>query len=106
MLLDSRSGFPVVADRPTSSPILRFSAELLKKDLAKARDNLSAVVLRDNRLWLGGDEGTSIDRMTRDPSGTSVTTLVSSSRTCSSCPRQRRKRSTSKVSTWTADTCG
>jgi hypothetical protein len=58
-----------MADRPTSSPILRFSAAVLKKDLAKARDNLSAVVLRDNRLWLGGDEGTSIDRMTRDPSG-------------------------------------
>jgi len=48
-----------MADRPTSSPILRFSAAVLKKDLAKARDNLSAVVLRDNRLWLGGDEGTS-----------------------------------------------
>ena len=58
-----------MADRPTSSPILRFSAAVLKKDLAKARDNLSAVVLRDNRLWLGGDEGTSIDRMTRDLSG-------------------------------------
>jgi hypothetical protein len=69
MLLDSRSGFPVVADRPTSSPILRFNAAVLKKDLAKARDNLSAVVLRDNHLWLGGDEGTSIDRMTRDASG-------------------------------------
>ena len=58
-----------MADRPKSSPILRFSAAVLKKDLAKARDNLSAVVLRDNRLWLGGDEGTSIDRMTRDSSG-------------------------------------
>ena len=58
-----------MADRPSSSPILRFNAAVLKKDLAKARDNLSAVVLRDNRLWLGGDEGTSIDRMTRDSSG-------------------------------------
>ena len=56
-------------DRPKSSPILRFSAAVLKKDLAKARDNLSAVVLRDNHLWLGGDEGTSIDRMTRDARG-------------------------------------
>jgi Protein of unknown function (DUF3616) len=69
MLLDSRSGFPVVADRPTSSPILRFNAAVLKKDLVKARDNLSAVVLHENHLWLGGDEGTSIDRMTRDASG-------------------------------------
>src|SRR4030095_8760241 len=58
-----------MADRPTSSPILRFNAAVLKKDLAKARDNLSAVVFRDDRLWLGGDEGTSIDRMTRDSSG-------------------------------------
>jgi len=58
-----------MADRATSSPILRFDAALLKKDLAKARDNLSAVVLRGEHLWLGGDEGTSIDRMTRDGSG-------------------------------------
>jgi hypothetical protein len=58
-----------MADRPASSPILRFNAALLKKDLPKARDNVSAVVLRDDRLWLGGDEGTSIDRMTRDRSG-------------------------------------
>lgn len=58
-----------MTDRPKSSPILRFNAASLKKDLAKARDNLSAVVLRDNHLWLGGDEGTSIDRMTRDERG-------------------------------------
>jgi hypothetical protein len=58
-----------MADRPKVSPLLRFSAALLKKDLARARDNLSAVVLHDNHLWLGGDEGTSIDRMTRDGSG-------------------------------------
>ena len=49
--------------------MLRFNAAVLKKDLAKARDNLSAVVLRDIHLWLGGDEGTSIDRMTRDANG-------------------------------------
>src|SRR5688572_13712701 len=52
-----------------SSPILRFNAPVLKKDLAKARDNVSAVVLDGDHLWLGGDEGTSIDRMTRDPAG-------------------------------------
>ena len=58
-----------MANRPTSSPIMRFDATVLKKDLAKARDNVSAVVLNDTHLWLGGDEGTSIDRMTRDGSG-------------------------------------
>ena len=67
MLVTSLSG--VVADKPASSPILRFNAAVLKKDLAKARDNLSAIILRDNHLWLGGDEGTSIDRMTRDARG-------------------------------------
>ena len=67
MLLTSNSG--LLADQPASSPILRFRASVLKKDLAKARDNLSAVVFRDNTLWLGGDEGTSIDRMTRDHNG-------------------------------------
>jgi len=56
-------------DLPKSSPILRFNTALLKKDLAKARDNLSGVVLEGDHLWLGGDEGTSIDRMTRDGSG-------------------------------------
>jgi len=41
----------------------------LKKleDKVKAvRDNLSAVVLHRNNLWLGGDEGTSIHRLTSD----------------------------------------
>ena len=56
-------------DNPESSPILRFDAALAKKDLAKIRDNLSAIVLREEHLWLGGDEGTSIHRMTRDASG-------------------------------------
>jgi uncharacterized protein DUF3616 len=55
--------------QPKSSPVLRFDAKVLKKDLAKARDNVSAVVLRDDHLWLGGDEGTSIDRMTRNAKG-------------------------------------
>ena len=57
-------------DTPKNSPILHFDTDVIpKKDLAKARDNLSAVVLQDKHLWLGGDEGTSIDRMTRDSSG-------------------------------------
>jgi hypothetical protein len=58
-----------MTDLPKGSPILRFNAALLKKDLAKARDNVSAVVLHRDHLWLGGDEGTSIDRMTRDGGG-------------------------------------
>ena len=54
---------------PVRSPILRFNTSLLGGDLAKARDNVSAVVLAGEHLWLGGDEGTSIDRMTRDARG-------------------------------------
>jgi hypothetical protein len=56
-------------DVPTSSRILRFDAALPKKDLEKVRDNVSAIVLDGDHLWLGGDEGTSIHRMTREPSG-------------------------------------
>jgi hypothetical protein len=56
-------------DVPKRSPILRFSAALSKKDLEKVRDNLSAVVVDHDHLWLGGDEGTSVHRMTRDESG-------------------------------------
>jgi uncharacterized protein DUF3616 len=54
-----------------TSPALRFDARLLgkKEDLVKARDNVSAVVLRGDHLWLGGDEGTSIDRMTQGARG-------------------------------------
>src|SRR5262245_38843422 len=56
-------------DRPKNSPILRLDSTLSKKELAKIRDNFSAVVAHDRHLWLGGDEGTSIDRMTRDADG-------------------------------------
>ena len=58
-----------MADSPLSSPILRLDSALPKKELAKIRDNFSAVVLHGDHLWLGGDEGTSIDRMTRDADG-------------------------------------
>src|SRR5204862_995143 len=51
------------------SPVLRFDAGLTQKALQKIRDNISAIVLDGDRLWLGGDEGTSIHRMTREPSG-------------------------------------
>jgi len=54
---------------PLSSPILRLDPSLPKEELEKIRDNFSAVVLHDGHLWLGGDEGTSIDRMTREADG-------------------------------------
>lgn len=53
-----------------NGPILQLDKSLgSKKDLAKIRDNLSAVVVHGNHLWLGGDEGTFVDRMTRDANG-------------------------------------
>ena len=58
-----------MSDVPKGSPILRFDAALSKKELEKIRDNVSAIVLDTDHLWLGGDEGTSIHRMTRDASG-------------------------------------
>jgi Protein of unknown function (DUF3616) len=57
-----------MADIPKSSPILRFNPALPKKDLEKIRDNVSAIAIDGEHLWLGGDEGTSIHRMTRDAS--------------------------------------
>jgi hypothetical protein len=55
---------------PVSQPILRLDQTLgSKKELAKIRDNLSAIVRLGEHLWLGGDEGTHLHRMTRDGSG-------------------------------------
>jgi hypothetical protein len=57
-------------DIPKSSPTLRLDKTLLtKKELAKVRDNFSAVVFHEGSLWLGGDEGTFIDRMSQDSTG-------------------------------------
>ncbi|MGH9658623.1 MAG: DUF3616 domain-containing protein [Bryobacteraceae bacterium] len=51
-------------------PILRLDKSLgSTEDLARIRDNLSAIVLGGDHLWLGGDEGAHIDRMTRDGRG-------------------------------------
>ena len=58
-----------MADITKSSPSLQFNPTLPKKELEKVRDNVSAIVVNDRYLWLGGDEGTFIHRMTRDPSG-------------------------------------
>ncbi len=55
---------------PASQALLRLDPSLgSKKDLAKIRDNLSAIVLAGNHVWLGGDEGTHLHRMTRDADG-------------------------------------
>ncbi len=56
-------------DDPISSPLLRFSSSLPLKVLKKLRNNLSAIALDGTHLWLGGDEGTAIHRMSRDASG-------------------------------------
>ena len=57
-----------MVDIPKSTPVLRFDAGLPKKYLDKIRDNVSAIVLNGDHLWLGGDEGTSIHRMTLETS--------------------------------------
>ncbi len=56
-------------DTAKGFPILRLDPALPKKEMEKIRDNFSAVVLHGSHLWLGGDEGTSIDRMTLDADG-------------------------------------
>jgi len=40
-----------------------------EKALKDVRDNLSAIAVHENTLWLGGDEGTGVHRMTRDATG-------------------------------------
>lgn len=54
---------------PIFSPLLGFDNGLPSESLDKVRDNLSAIVLDGDQLWLGGDEGTAVHRMTRDASG-------------------------------------
>lgn len=58
-----------MADQPTRSPLLSFDPALPEKELEKVRDNVSAIVLEGDHLWLGGDEGTAIHRMTRTAAG-------------------------------------
>ncbi|MEI9814697.1 MAG: DUF3616 domain-containing protein [Acidobacteriota bacterium] len=48
-------------------PLLSLDTGLDAKTLADLRNNLSALVLAQNHLWIGADEGTRIERMT--PSG-------------------------------------
>jgi hypothetical protein len=56
-------------DAPHSTATIRLDPTLPKKDLAKVRDNFSGAVLDGDHLWLGGDEGTFIDRVTREEDG-------------------------------------
>ena len=58
-----------MTDTPHSTLTLRLDSTLSKKDLAKIRDNFSAAVVNGSHLWLGGDEGTSIDRLSREADG-------------------------------------
>jgi hypothetical protein len=58
------------ASKPKSRPVLELDRNLgSKKELMRIRDNFSAIALAGDHLWLGGDEGTCIDRMTRDARG-------------------------------------
>jgi hypothetical protein len=51
----------------TPQPTLTLDKNL--PNLKDIRDNFSAIVVTGNFLWLGGDEGTQIDRMTLDGAG-------------------------------------
>lgn len=53
----------------TNRPVLTFDAAIPAKALAKIRDNLSAIVVDGEHLWLGGDEGTMLDRLAIDANG-------------------------------------
>lgn len=58
-----------MTDVPKRTLTLEFDGDLPPKELLKIRDNLSAVVLQNEFLWLGGDEGTRIHRMAKKVSG-------------------------------------
>jgi uncharacterized protein DUF3616 len=54
---------------PKIQPVLTLDASIPAAELAKIRDNFSAIVFAGGHLWLGGDEGTQIDRVTADGAG-------------------------------------
>src|SRR5262245_30429734 len=54
---------------PDDTAIVIFDSTDTPETLKDIRNNLSAIVIHQNNLWLGGDEGTSIHRMTRDAGG-------------------------------------
>ena len=56
--------------QPKRQPVVRLSSSAgSREDLARIRENLSAVALHGDYLWMGGDEGTSIDRFQRGSDG-------------------------------------
>ena len=55
---------------PVRQLLVTFDRALPDKQLADIRNNLSAVVSAGGHLWLGGDEGTFLDRLTPDSTGT------------------------------------
>ena len=48
-----------------ATAVLHLDSTLPKKELEKIRDNFSGAVCGGTHLWLGGDEGTLVDRFTR-----------------------------------------
>ncbi|MCI0363571.1 MAG: DUF3616 domain-containing protein, partial [Phycisphaerales bacterium] len=54
---------------PKRQPMLTLDTSIPLRNLADVRDNFSAIALAGGHLWLGGDEGTEIDRMTADQAG-------------------------------------
>ena len=58
-----------MADTPFAPSVLHLDSALPPKELKKIRDNFSGAVFDRTHLWLGGDEGTSIDRLTRTDDG-------------------------------------
>ena len=53
----------------TATPHHTLTLDKDLPNLKDVRDNFSAIVAVDGFLWLGGDEGTQIERMTRDSAG-------------------------------------
>lgn len=54
---------------PRLQPILTLDNSIESEQLVEIRNNLSAIVLLADHLWLGGDEGTLVERLTRDAYG-------------------------------------
>ena len=54
---------------PVGQRVLALEIAIPPKELAKIRDNLSAIVMAGEHMWMGGDEGTMLDRVTADGNG-------------------------------------
>ena len=51
---------------PKRQAVLTLDSSMPAQRLADVRNNLSAIVIARGHLWLGGDEGTEIDRVKAD----------------------------------------